>query len=140
MTAAVLLALLLSAPPLPLSGLQTAPPPAPPPPPARPAPSGPPLPTEWPFRRFSADDYPAAALRGDEQGFVAYRLEIGPDGRVSDCAIRRSSGSASLDAATCRIVTTRSRFNPARDSEGRHVPDYRDGWVTWRLGREEGED
>jgi hypothetical protein len=28
---------------------------------------------------------------------------------------------------------------PALDSAGRYVPDFRDGWVTWRLGGEERE-
>jgi periplasmic protein TonB len=142
---ALLLAWLLAAPPLPLSGPQSARPPAPQPAPApapaaRAAPSAPRPPTDWPFRRFSPDDYPAAADRGDDQGFVAYRLEIGPDGRVSNCTILQSSGSLALDTGTCRIVSSRSRFTPARDSEGRYVPDYRDGWVTWRLGDEERQD
>jgi periplasmic protein TonB len=134
MAATALFALLLAAPPLPLSG----PPPAPPPAPAaRAAPSGLPPPTEWPFRRFSPDEYPYQAMEANEQGFVAYRLEIGPDGRVSGCSILQSSGSAALDSGTCQIVSHRSRFTPARDGEGRPVPDRRDGWVTWRLGDEE---
>ncbi|HVQ09952.1 MAG TPA: energy transducer TonB [Allosphingosinicella sp.] len=150
MAATFFLALLLAAPPLPLSGPQSARPPAPPPAPApalppapagaRAAPSGPPRQTDWPFRAFTPDDYPAAADRAEAQGFVAYRLEIGPDGRVANCTILQSSGSAALDNGTCRIVSGRSRFAPARDSEGRYVPDHRDGWVTWRLGSEEGQD
>lgn len=140
MAATALLALLLAAPPLPLSGAQSAPPPPPPAPAARAAPSGPPPPTDWPFRRFSPDDYPAAAFRGEAEGFVAYRLEIGPDGRVSNCAILQSSGSAALDSGTCSIVSRRSRFTPARDGEGRYVPDFRDGWVTWRLRDEDREE
>jgi protein TonB len=135
--AAALFALLLAAQPAPTPAPPSAPGPAPR---AGAAASGPPQPTDWPFRRFSADDYPAAAIRGGDQGFVAYRLEIGTDGRVSHCTIRQSSGSAPLDAATCRIVSRRSRFTPAQDSAGRYVPDYRDGWVTWRLGREDGEE
>ncbi len=107
------------------------------------APDAAPLrPTAWPFRLFSEDDYPAAARRAREQGRVTYRIEIGPDGRVSGCAVRWSSGSPSLDAATCRIVSRRARFAPARDSEGRPVPDRRDGDVLWVLspeGEEEGE-
>ncbi len=89
--------------------------------------------TDWPFNLFTEDDYPSDALRGDEQGRVGYHLEIGADGRVSDCTIRRSSGSAALDERTCRIVRVRARFAPARDSEGRAVPDARDGEVSWRL-------
>ena len=143
MAATALFALLLAAPPPPLSGAQSARPPAPQPAPApapaaAAAPPGPPRPTDWPFRRFSADDYPAAAFRAEQQGFVAYRLKkIGPDGRASNCTILQSSGSAALDNSTCRIVRSRSRFTPAQDSAGRHVPDYRDGWVTWRLRDEQ---
>jgi protein TonB len=112
--------------------------------PAQPAPApdtAPLPPTAWPFRLFSQDDYPAAARRAREQGRVTYRIEIGPDGRVSGCAVRWSSGSASLDAATCRIVSRRARFAPSRDSAGRPVRDHRDGDVLWVLPWEgEGED
>jgi protein TonB len=109
--------------------------PAPAPPAAAPAPP----PTAWPFSRFTADDYPAAALRAQEQGRVVYRITIGTEGRVSGCEVRISSGSAALDAATCRIVRSRARFTPARDSEGRPVPDRRDGNVLWRLPGANGE-
>lgn len=141
MAATALLALLLAAPPLPLSGALSAPPPAPrPAPAARAAPSGPPPPADWPLRRISPQEYPFEALEAGAQGFVAYRLDIGPDGQVSHCSILRSSGSAALDAGTCRIVSGRARFTPARDGEGRPVADRRDGWVTWRLQDEEREE
>jgi periplasmic protein TonB len=91
-------------------------------------------PTDWPpLSLFSPDDYPAAAMRGDEEGTTRYRIEIGRDGRVARCAITGSSGSSALDSATCRIVTRRTRFTPARDSRGRPVPDVRDGEITWRM-------
>lgn len=107
--------------------------------PAAPAttPAAPPQPlTAWPFR-FSDDDYPAAALRGDHQGTVRYRVEIGPEGRVAGCTIIGSSGSGALDSATCRIVSRRGRFTPARDSAGAPVPDAREGEVTWRMDEDE---
>jgi protein TonB len=105
--------------------------PGPAPAPASPAP--PPPPTDWPFNLFTADDYPPRAMRGEEEGRVGHHLEIGPGGRVTNCTIRRSSGSAALDEGTCRIVRIRARFTPARDSEGNAVPDTRDGEVIWRL-------
>lgn len=98
-----------------------------------PAPQAAPRPSSWPWGLVSSDDYPAAALRSEEQGRVSYRLTIGPDGRVSDCAIRGSSGSATLDAATCRIMTRRARFAPARDPAGLPIPDTRDGEIDWVL-------
>ena len=52
-------------------------------------------------------------------GRVSVRYVINIDGRVSDCKIDRSSGNAELDATTCRLITERYRFRPARDSRGR---------------------
>jgi protein TonB len=92
----------------------------------------------WPpFSLFSDDDYPAAALRANEEGDVGFHLDIGTNGRVSNCTIRRSSGSPALDASTCRILTSRARFAPGRDTEGNAVPDSRDGEISWRLPPDE---
>ena len=102
-----------------------------------PAPAPPPRPTDWPFNLVSGDDYPAAALRAEAQGTVRYRLEIGANGRVTNCAVTGSSGSIPLDQATCRIVRVRARFAPARDSQGNAVPDAREGHMIWRLPRED---
>ena len=109
--------------------------PAPAPPAAAPSPRPA---TGWPpFSILSDDDYPAAALRGEQQGETQYRLTIGADGRVSDCAITGSSGSSALDTATCRILRSRARFVAARDGEGRPVPDGRTGAITWRIAEDE---
>jgi TonB family protein len=109
--------------------LQPAAPPPPPPPAPRP-------PTSWPSATLSNEDYPAAALRGEEEGRVRYRLAIGADGRVSNCTITASSGSAALDAATCRIMRARTRFTPARDAAGHPAPDSRAGQIVWVLQAE----
>jgi TonB family protein len=78
-------------------------------------------------------DYPAAAIRNREQGRVAVALVIGPEGRVTACTIIASSGSAALDAATCRILRSRARYAPARDARGNPVPDHDRGELTWTL-------
>ena len=82
---------------------------------------------------FSADDYPAAALRGNDQGTTGFRLTIGPNGRVTDCQVTSSSGSSALDQATCRILRSRARYTPARDSSGNPSSGNDSGRVTWRL-------
>lgn len=79
------------------------------------------------------DDYPAAAVRAGEEGLTEIRLRIGADGRVTGCAITRSSGSAILDSETCRIAVARGRFHPALDSEGKPTPADLSGRVIWRL-------
>lgn len=82
---------------------------------------------------LSSDDYPAAAMRNNEQGLVAFTLEIGPDGRVTDCIIRQTSGSSALDGATCRIMRSRARYTPARDARGVAAADRVDATVRWVL-------
>jgi TonB family protein len=82
---------------------------------------------------ISNDDYPAAAIRAEEEGLVRIRVGIGPDGRVSDCAVIGSSGSRALDAASCRHVRVRGRFAPALDGEGNAVADTVFASILWRI-------
>lgn len=85
---------------------------------------------------IEASDYPAAALRGEEEGRVEYRLDISPDGLVRGCTITASSDSSALDSTTCRIIRSRVRFAPARDRRGRMVPDSYASSITWSLSEE----
>jgi protein TonB len=85
---------------------------------------------------FSSDDYPAT-LHG-ESGTTVFRLTVGPNGRVSRCVITASSGSAALDSATCRLLVSRARFEPARDRNGLPTSDIAVGRVEWRLPEEDG--
>jgi TonB family protein len=82
---------------------------------------------------FSDDDYPPSALRGEEEGLISFRLTVGADGRVANCDIIISSGSAALDAATCRILRSRARFVPARDKQGQVTQDSVSGRIAWRM-------
>ena len=148
------------APPPPITMVPVAPPAPPAPPPLRPpgtpgaypypilaAPQPPPLhppvprpPGAPPERRranlnsyISADDYPAAALRGNEEGVTEVRLTISPEGRVSDCTVSSSSGSSSLDQATCRILRSRARYTPALDAAGQPTSGRDIGRIRWTL-------
>lgn len=82
---------------------------------------------------FSTDDYPEAALRQHVEGTTAFRIEIDAEGAITKCSITGSSGDASLDAATCSILVSRARYQPARDARGRAVAGSDSGRVTWRL-------
>lgn len=112
----------------------------PPPKPVEPGPWAPPRVVEGPSRArgniaayISDSDYPPAAIRAQEQGRVAFRLGIGADGRVTTCTITASSGSATLDDTTCRILQNRARFVPARDARGVPVEDSVTGALNWIL-------
>lgn len=82
---------------------------------------------------FSADDYPPEALRNEEQGTVAFRLDVTATGAITGCSVTKSSGSAPLDAATCRIMTERPRFVPARNKQGTAVAGTFEGRIRWLL-------
>jgi len=85
---------------------------------------------------FSTDDYPAGALRNNEQGTTGFSLTIGTSGRVDACTVTSSSGSSALDQATCRILRSRARYTPARDENGNPTTGRDSGRVTWRLPAE----
>lgn len=87
---------------------------------------------------FSVDDYPIVALRAHHEGIVGFRLTVGVDGKVSDCRVTAPSGSSFLDVQTCRLLTIRARYNPARTADGTPVEGTDSGRVTWRLPDEYG--
>ncbi|WP_322597070.1 energy transducer TonB [Sphingomicrobium arenosum] len=110
-------------------------PPTPPTPPAPPPPRIEPASARGDVRTlFSADDYPSRALRNEEEGSARARLTIGTNGRVEGCQIVQSTGSSSLDDATCKVLTRRARFTPATDSTGAKVVDtYTTPTIQWRI-------
>ena len=81
----------------------------------------------------TSQDYPGDARRAGQEGTTRFRLLIGPNGRASHCQVERSSGSNSLDAATCRIMRGRARFTPALDGMRRPTSDSVAGAIAWRL-------
>lgn len=81
----------------------------------------------------SNDDYPDSAIRNEESGTTGFRLDVGPDGRVSNCTITSSSGSNALDSTTCRLMRSRARFTPATNSSGAKVSDSVSGRIRWVL-------
>jgi protein TonB len=80
-------------------------------------------------------DYPPSALQSRAEGMVEFRIEVGANGRATGCTVTRSSGSAALDSATCRIMRSRARFTPALDSNGQRVADSVAGAIAWTLPR-----
>ena len=79
------------------------------------------------------DDYPAEAFRAGQQGVVGVVLTVDAKGRVTNCSVASSSGSASLDAGACRILSRIMKFRPALDAEGKKTAStFATKW-TWKL-------
>ena len=86
-------------------------------------------PASW----ISNDDYPARALRNEDEGLARYRLVIATTGKVTACEITASSGSNELDRETCRLLTRRAQFEPASDASGAKVVGTYSGSVRWQI-------
>ena len=71
--------------------------------------------------RMSTSDLPEALFVSGFHGTVGVRYVVARNGRVPDCEVTRSSGNATVDAVTCRLIRERFRFRPSLDGAGRPV-------------------
>ncbi|MCW2393067.1 TonB family protein [Sphingobium sp. B1D7B] len=78
------------------------------------------------------DDYPAAALRLGQQGVAKITIQIDSKGKPKGCRIIESSGSASLDEASCAMFS-KLRFKPAQRENGKSVEGEFVRNVSWNL-------
>lgn len=92
-----------------------------------------PVPRGNPGNWANTNDYPSIALQQEIEGTTGFRVTVGPDGRVSDCAITSSSGSPELDLATCTNVKRRARFEPALDASGNPTIGQYANRVRWKI-------
>ena len=138
--------------PPPIVQTQTAAPPiytVPTPPPAAPpitvsAPPAPPAPVISqaaaakgnPGSWVSSDDYPPAALREERGGRVTIAFTINEQGRIENCRVTSSSGSPDLDDTTCRLVTRRGRYSPAKDAAGNPIRQNASLPFRWQIPNE----
>ena len=76
-------------------------------------------------------DYPRRLRESGIGGRVEFTFTVGPSGRVTRCAITRSSGVPELDALTCRLVQQRFVYRPSTDHYGRPIADEVEGEHVW---------
>lgn len=87
----------------------------------------------WRSGTIRDSDYPKDASHAKIGGDVEVRFTIQPTGRVTGCRVTRSSGDASLDATTCRLIEERFRFRPATNAAGTAIVSQY-GWrQSWWL-------
>jgi periplasmic protein TonB len=111
--------------------------------PQPPAPAAPPTPTQTvrsePVRTGAVvnsancekPEYPSASRRMEEEGTVSLRFLIGPDGKVIQSEIDKSSGYKRLDEAA-RAGLSRCQFRPAT-VDGKPEQAWASMKYTWRL-------
>lgn len=75
--------------------------------------------------------YPSASRRMEEEGTVSLRFLVGPDGKVLESTIEKSSGFTRLDEAA-RAGLSRCTFKPAT-VDGKPEKGWATMKYTWRL-------
>lgn len=84
---------------------------------------------------IDSEDYPAPALRAEQQGVTGIRIVFGEDGYPEACEVTATSGSALLDSEACRIVRWRIRVPPPLDDAGRPTRPVVYTRFRWELPR-----
>jgi TonB family protein len=92
-----------------------------------------PMPSGNPGNWVTTNDYPTRALANGDMGTASFRLEVSAQGDVTSCTISQSSGHADLDAATCKAVARRAKFEPAVDYDGQPVASMYSNRVRWQI-------
>lgn len=87
--------------------------------------------------RIKGSDLPVGAARDQVGGTVLFRFTVGTSGRVTHCAVTRTSGRSDLDETTCRLMKKRFRYRPALDGAGRPVAVVLPGDHEWIVDRDE---
>ena len=82
---------------------------------------------------ITANDYRPSWIRREWVGTARFTLNIAANGRVENCTITGSTGHGALDAATCKLIQKRAKFQPARSSAGEAVPGTFTNAVRWEL-------
>lgn len=102
---------------------------------AHPAPAAPAAPakTAAVINAKSCDkpEYPAASLRAEESGTVRLMFLIGPDGKVIESKVDRSSGSRRLDEAARKALAL-CHFKPGT-VDGKPVQSWEKLEYEWKL-------
>jgi TonB family protein len=86
-------------------------------------------PSEW----FDGNSYPRDAADSGREGRVMTTISVDLTGTATGCAIKVSSGTASLDKAACDIALANAVFDPAIDRDGKPTTSNFDFPVKWVL-------
>jgi TonB family protein len=78
-------------------------------------------------------DLPAEEQKKKAKRPVGIRYKVTADGRVTGCAVSRSSGTRALDTLACRLAEERFQYAPARNSSGEYQEVSLDHVVTWTI-------
>jgi len=90
-------------------------------------------PANDPSRWVTDRDYRSIWVRREYSGTASFLLQVSTAGRVTNCSITQTTGHAALDAATCKLIAKRARFDPAKDGNGAPTAGTFRSSINWQL-------
>ena len=82
---------------------------------------------------FRPQDYPGIALDKQQTGSTELVMLIDETGKVADCIVTQTSGSASLDAQSCVVIKDRGKFKPAVGQDGKPAKSSWRQRITYKM-------
>jgi TonB family protein len=89
------------------------------------------VPTSNPATWLGSNDFPSTALAQGMNGYVKFRLDVDPDGKVAGCRILYRTNPDEFADTSCQLLTKRAKFTPALDAGGKPVKSYYISAVKW---------
>lgn len=83
-------------------------------------------------RNLSRSDYRALAAGRMAAGSAGLAIRVNASGRVDSCRVEQSSGDSVIDSGLCPLVSSRLRFDPARNAYGQPIAYYTHYLALWR--------
>ena len=81
-------------------------------------------PTKNPGSWLTNNDYPSGSVFAGHNGVVQFRLDIDAAGKVAGCHILHRTNPDDFADMTCKLISKRAKFSPARDQNGVPVSSY----------------
>lgn len=97
--------------------------------------ASPPVPRTNPGKWIGTYDYPVEMSRQGKQALIQVRLMVDANGDVSSCHIQQSTRLKAFDDLTCKVLTKRAKFEPARDAAGKPVASFWNSTILYVIGR-----
>jgi TonB family protein len=82
---------------------------------------------------FRSSDYPDVSMQGDEQGALKIAVLVDESGKVADCSVIKTSGTAALDVQSCALILERAHFSPAVGTNGQPTKSGFVQTITWQI-------
>ncbi len=81
-----------------------------------------------------SEDFPEKALTRGHNGYVRFRLDVGPDGTVTGCRVLFRTNPDDFADHSCKLLMQRARMTPALDAAGKPVKSYYMSRIKWQAG------